>query len=73
MSIFLGIWFVFLLVYFIFNIYGLFRVCAIRFKGDAVGLMVLIYLIAIFIIVSLSLMAITNLDWSKSIREIIRI
>jgi len=43
-----------------------------RFKGDAVGLMVLVYLIAMFVVIALSVMMISNLDWSKKILDIFK-
>ncbi|KKQ18022.1 MAG: hypothetical protein US31_C0011G0004 [Berkelbacteria bacterium GW2011_GWA1_36_9] len=72
MYIFLIIWFLFLFVYIIFNIYGLYRVCAMRFKGDAVSRMVMIYLVAMFIIIFLSILFISHLDWSKSLKDIFK-
>lgn len=72
MYIFLIIWLLFLFVYIIFNIYGLYRVCAMRFEGDAVTRMVFIYLMAIFVIILLSMLFISNLNWSTSLKNIFK-
>jgi len=73
MYIFLIIWSVFVLAYIIFNIYGLSQVIVKRFKGDAIGLAVLVYLIIIFLIIFISLLIISRLDWGRPINNIIKI
>lgn len=73
MYIFLIIWAVFILAYIIFNIYGLSQVMVKRFKGDAIGLAVLVYLIIIFLIIFISILIISNLDWGRPIGSIIKL
>jgi len=73
MYIFLIIWFIFLFIYIIFNIYGLIQVLAKRFKGDAIGRAVLIYLILMFVIIVVSILAISRLDWGKNLKDIFKI
>lgn len=72
MYIFLIIWLLFLFIYIIFNVYGLYRVMAMRIKGDVVGLAVLIYLIAMSIIIIVSLTWISTLDWGKNLKDLIK-
>ncbi len=72
MYIFLIIWFLFIFAYMIFNIYGISRVMAMRIKGDKVGFAVLIYLIVMFLIIAVSIIIISNLDWGKNIKDILR-
>lgn len=72
MYIFLIIWLLFLFAYIIFNVYGLLRIITMRFKGDAVGLIVLIYIIIMFIIISISILTISRLDWSKNFLDIFK-
>lgn len=73
MYIFLIIWFLFLFIYIIFNVYGLYRVMSMRIKGDIIPLAILIYLIAIFLVISVSIILISNLDWGKNIKDLFRI
>lgn len=73
MYIFLIIWFVFLFAYIVFNVYGLYRVVAMRIKGDAVGRIVLFYLIVMFAIIALTIFTISNLNWSQGLRQVIGI
>ena len=68
MYIFLVIWFIFLFAYIVFNIYGIYRVMAMRIKGDAVPLAILIYFIAIFLIIAISIILISSLNWNSSIK-----
>jgi len=67
MYIFLIIWFLFVFAYMIFNIYGIYRVMAMRIKGDVVPLAILIYLIAIFLVIAGSIVLISSLDWQIKI------
>lgn len=71
MYIFLIIWFLFLFVYIIFNVYGLYRVMAMRIKGDATPFVVLLYVISMFIIIAISVFAISRLDWDRSLGSLI--
>lgn len=73
MYIFLIIWFLFILVYIVFNIYGISRVQAMRIKGDTSGLIILIYLITIFIILGISITIISHLNWTASLSNLIKI
>ncbi len=72
MYIFLIIWFLFVFVYIVFNIYGLYRIMAMRIKGDIVSLAILIYLIAIFVIIAVSIILISHLDWGKNFQELFK-
>ena len=68
MYIFLIIWFLFLFVYIVFNMYGIYRVMAMRIKGDIVPLAILVYLIAIFLVIAISVILISSLDWGEKIK-----
>ena len=68
MYIFLIIWFLFLFVYIVFNIYGIYRVMAMRIKGDIVPLAILVYLIAIFLVIAVAIILISSLDWGEKIK-----
>ena len=70
MYLFLIIWFLFLFVYIIFNIYGIYRTMAMRIKGDIVPLAILVYLIVMFLIIAVSIILISGLDWGKNIGEL---
>ena len=70
MYIFLVIWFLFIFAYVIFNVYGLYRVMAMRIKGDVIPLAVLVYLIVILAIIAVTLVFIGSLDWGKSLKEL---
>lgn len=72
MYIFLILWFIFIFAYMIFNIYGVMRVLAMRLKGDVTPLAVLVYLIAIFVVIAISIMLISHLDWGRNLRELLR-
>ncbi len=72
MYIFLIIWFLFIFAYMIFNIYGIYRVMAMRIKGDSVAFAVLIYLIVMFVIIAVSIIIIANLDWGKNLKDVLR-
>jgi len=72
MYIFLIIWLIFLFVYIAFNAYGLYRVVAMRIKGDKIGIVVLVYLIVMFLIIFTSLFIISRLDWGKSLGDFIK-
>ena len=61
---FLVIYFLFLLVYLAYNTYGIIRIVSMRIKGDATGLAVMLYLVAIGIVIFLTLTFIMTLDWS---------
>jgi len=63
MYILLIIWFLFLFVYIVYNIYGLIRMMQMRIKGDATMLMIAIYLILIFVIIAASILLISQLNW----------
>lgn len=71
MYLLLIIWFLFIFAYMIFNIYGISRVMAMRIKGDKVSLAVLVYLVLIFLIIAVSIIIISNLDWGKNIKELL--
>jgi len=49
------------------------QVLAKRFKGDAIGRAVLIYLILMFVIIVVSILAISRLDWGKNLKDIFKI
>lgn len=68
MYIFLIIWFLFLFAYIVFNIYGIYRVMAMRIKGDIVPMAILIYLVAIFLVIAVSIILISSLDWGEKIK-----
>jgi len=68
MYIALIIWFLFLFVYIAFNVYGIIRVTQMRIRGDFTSAAILVYLVAIFLIIFISLIMIDRLDWSTSIR-----
>ena len=70
MYIFLIIWFLFLFAYIIFNVYGLYRVMAMRIKGDVIPLAVLIYSLAIIVIIVVTLGFFGTLDWGKSLKDL---
>jgi len=70
MYIFLVIWFLFIFAYVIFNVYGLYRVMAMRIKGDVIPLAILIYLIVIMVIIAIALVFIGSLDWGKNLKEL---
>ncbi|MEK7142721.1 MAG: hypothetical protein AAB785_00755 [Patescibacteria group bacterium] len=70
MYIFLIIWFLFLFAYIIFNVYGLYRVMAMRIKGDVIPLAVLIYSVAIIVIIIVSLGFFMTFEWSKSLTDL---
>lgn len=72
MYIFLIIWLIFLFIYIAFNAYGLYRVVAMRIKGDKVGVVVLVYLIVMFLIIFTSLFIISRLDWGKSLTDFVK-
>lgn len=73
MYILLIIWFIFLFAYIIFNVYGLFQVMAKRFRGDAMGFAVLIYLVAMFLIIAVSILVISQLNWGQGLGGLIKI
>jgi len=73
MYIFLILWLVFLFAYLIFNVYGLIHVMAKRFRGDAVGLVMLIYIVAMLVIIFGSISIISNLDWGRPLGELFKI
>lgn len=66
MIILLVIWFLFLFVYIIYNIYGLFRMMQMRIRGDATMLMISIYLILIFVIIAASILLVSQLNWQTN-------
>jgi hypothetical protein len=68
MYIALIIWFLFLFVYIAFNVYGIIRVTQMRIRGDLTSTVILVYLMAIFLIVFISLIFISRLDWSATFR-----
>ena len=70
MYIFLIIWFLFLFAYIIFNVYGLYRVMAMRIKGDIIPLAVFIYGIAIIVIIIVSLGFFATFEWGKSLTNL---
>jgi len=72
MYIFLLIWLIFLFAYIAFNAYGLYRVVAMRIKGDKVGIVVLVYVIIMFLIIFASLFIISRLDWGKRLTDFIK-
>lgn len=72
MYIFLIIWLLFVFAYVIFNVYGIYRVMAMRIKGDVIPLAVLIYLIVISAVIVITLVFIGNLDWGKNLKELFR-
>lgn len=71
MYLLLIIWFLFIFAYMIFNIYGISRVMAMRIKDDKVGLAVLVYFVLMFLIIAISIIIISNLDWGKNIKELL--
>jgi len=66
MIILLIIWFLFLFVYIVYNIYGLLRMMQMRIKGDATRLMIAIYLILTSIIIATSILLIGQLNWQTN-------
>lgn len=64
MIILLILYFLFLIIYLAFNIYGILRIWAMRIKGDRTELMIIIYLFIISTIILISLLLILGLDWS---------
>ena len=48
--------------------YGIYRVMAMRIKGDIVPLALLVYLIAIFLVIAISVILISSLDWGEKIK-----
>lgn len=72
MYIFLILWFLFVIIYLIFNVYGVTRVLAMRIKGDVIPLAILIYLIAIFFVIGVSIVLISNLDWGRNLRDLLK-
>jgi len=72
MYIFLIIWLLFVFAYVIFNVYGIYRIMAMRIKGDSVIFAVLVYLIVMFVIIAISIIIIANLDWGKNLKDVLR-
>ena len=70
MYILLIIWFIFLFVYIIFNVYGLYRVISMRIKGDITLLATLIYVIAMAVIIFISISIMGTLDWGTDISKL---
>ena len=68
MYIALIIWFLFLFVYIAFNVYGIIRVTQMRIRGDFTAAGILVYLIAIFLVIFISLILIGRLDWGTNIK-----
>ncbi len=66
MIILLIIYLLFLFAYLAFNAYCIFRVSAMRIKGDATGISILIYVVVMATIIFTSLMFINSLDWKTS-------
>ncbi len=67
MIIFLLCWTLFLILFIAVNIYGIFRIMAMRIKGDMIPVMTVGYLILVVIIIGVSLAFIASLDWPTSI------
>lgn len=72
MYIFLILWFLFLFVYIIFNVYGLYRVSAMRMKGDATGRAILLYIIVMLAVIVISIFFMSTLNWGKSLSDIFK-
>jgi hypothetical protein len=45
---------------------------AMRIKGDRVAFAVLIYLMAMFLIIAVSIIIIAHLDWGKNLKDVLR-
>jgi hypothetical protein len=63
MYIALIVWFIFLFAYIAFNIYGVIRVNQMRIKGDVTHAAILVYLLIMFIIIAVTLLFVSHLDW----------
>jgi len=66
MAILLVLYFIFLLVYIAFNVYGIFRIWSLRIKGDQTIRIIILYLFVISVIILVSLIAIGTLNWSSN-------
>jgi len=73
MIILLIIYFLFLLAYVIFNAYAVIRVWSLKLPHDMTPLTVLIYLIVMAVIVTFSLVFISNLNWQSSFGSLLGI
>jgi|GEM_PF-825173 len=66
MAILLVLYFVFLIIYIAFNVYGIFRIWSMRINGDQTIRIIILYLFSIGIIIFISLIAIGTLNWSSN-------
>lgn len=70
MYILLIIWLIFLFAYIIFNVYGIYRVLAMRIKGDIIPLAVIVYTLVMFAVIIISLIFIYQLNWTRDLKEL---
>jgi len=64
MWILLLFYFIFLLVYIIFNVYAIIRIWALRMPGDMTAGALLAYTVVIVSLITLTLLIITFLKWN---------
>lgn len=60
-------YFIFLVVYIIFNIYAILRVKSIRIEGDHTATAIAVYITVIGAIILISLLFMSGLDWSNNL------
>jgi len=68
MIILLILYFIFLVAYLIFNIYAMFRVWSIRNRGDGSRAAILIYMAIVGMIIFISLIMLTGLNWPNNFK-----
>lgn len=67
MYIFLIIYFIFLLFYIAYNTYVIFRIYNMRIKGDHTTRSIIIYLLTMVVIIVLTILFISLLNWNQPI------
>lgn len=61
-------YFVFMVVYIIFNIYAVLRVRSIRIEGDHTPTAIAVYITIIGALILISLLLMSGLDWSNNFK-----
>jgi len=59
-------YFIFLVVYIIFNVYAILRVKSIRIEGDRTSVAISVYVSTIVVVILVSLLLMSGLDWSNN-------
>lgn len=65
MAYLLMIYFIFLGVYIIFNVYAILKVLSLRISGDQTKEMLIIYMAVVSFLILISLIIISGLSWTK--------